>query len=300
MKTVEQRLLAYAQLIRFDKPVGTLLLLWPALWGLLLSQAQWPKLENIIIFSLGTFLMRSAGCAINDYADRKIDSQVTRTQARPLARGAIYAWEAVVIALLFALLALVLVLQTNQVTIFLSIGAVLLAGIYPFSKRWFAAPQLFLGAAFAWAIPMGFAAELGYVKPIAWLYYLLSLLWILAYDTYYALADRADDLSLAIHSSAILFGDDATKVALQSNLVFLCGFHGLLIGEINWAKSIFWPELVVLLSSMLICIGLAIWQHRLANTLKPFACIKAFKLNNFSGGLITLAVVAQQLLSSNF
>src|SRR3990167_5382887 len=192
-------------LTRFDKPVGILLLLWPTLWALWIAAQGVPSLSLLLIFIFGTILMRAAGCAINDFADRHIDEHVKRTQHRPLASGQLHASIAILIFFVFAVCAFILVLQTNRLTILLAVPAFLSAASYPFFKRFTHWPQVFLGVAFAFGIPMAFAATLKYIPAIAWLFMFISILWTLVYDTEYAMVDCEDDLKIGVKSTAILF-----------------------------------------------------------------------------------------------
>ncbi len=200
------KLNALLQLIRFDKPIGTLLLLWPTLWALWIAAGGVPDGKLLLVFVAGTFVMRSAGCVINDLADRNMDGAVARTRGRPLVTGAVSVGEAVALFVVLMGIALVLVLQTNQLTVLLSLAGAALAACYPFMKRFTHLPQVVLGVAFSWGIPMAFAAQLGELPPALWAIFCGNLLWIIAYDTQYAMADRDDDLLIGIKSSAILFG----------------------------------------------------------------------------------------------
>ena len=200
------KLNALLQLIRFDKPIGTLLLLWPTLWALWIAAGGVPDGKLLLVFAAGTFVMRSAGCVINDLADRNMDGAVARTRGRPLVTGAVSVGEAVALFVVLMGIALVLVLQTNQLTVLLSLAGAALAACYPFMKRFTHLPQVVLGVAFSWGIPMAFAAQLGELPPALWAIFCGNLLWIIAYDTQYAMADRDDDLLIGIKSSAILFG----------------------------------------------------------------------------------------------
>ena len=205
---IQARLAEYARLLRVDRPIGSLLLLWPTYWALWLAADGFPSVGNFIVFTLGVFMMRAAGCAINDFADRKVDRHVKRTKDRPLTSGRIEAWEAVALfAGLCVTAFLMVVLFTNTLTLYLSFGGAVLAFIYPFMKRYTHLPQLFLGAAFSWAIPMAYAAQTGTVPIEAWLLFTANLLWTTAYDTQYAMVDRNDDLRIGVKSTAILFGD---------------------------------------------------------------------------------------------
>ena len=209
------RLDAYARLTRLDKPIGTLLLLWPTLSALWLAAGGAPRVSLIAIFVVGTLLMRSAGCAFNDWADRDFDAGVKRTAARPLAARLIAPWEALAVAAVLALAAFVLILPTNRATIEWSVPALLIAAVYPFFKRFFALPQAFLGIAFSFGIPMAFAAVQNDVPPFAWALLIINLFWVIAYDTEYAMVDRDDDIKIGIRTSALTFGRfDVAAVAI--------------------------------------------------------------------------------------
>ena len=214
---------AYIRLMRLDKPIGSLLLLWPTYWALFLSADGWPDLDLLIIFTLGVVLMRSAGCVINDYADRDIDKHVKRTQKRPITSGEISSKSALTLFVILILLALILVLQTNILTIQLSFIAAGLAIIYPFTKRWTNLPQLVLGAAFAMSIPMAYAAQTSNVPIEVGLIFLASIVWTLIYDTLYAMADRDEDLKIGLKSTAILFKqyDQIVITTLQVLLILI-------------------------------------------------------------------------------
>ena len=198
----------YLQLTRLDRPIGILLLLWPTLMALWIAAEGLPDIKLLLIFTLGVVLMRSAGCAINDFADRDLDGEVWRTENRPLATGVLKPWQAMATFIVLALLAFLLVLQLNTLTIALSLVALVLAFCYPFMKRYTYLPQLVLGMAFGWAIPMAFAAQTGSVPLIAWLLFIGNIIWTTVYDTFYAMADRTDDVKAGIKSTAILFGED--------------------------------------------------------------------------------------------
>ena len=212
----------YAQLIRLEKPIGFFLLLWPTLWALAVAGEGSPDGWILFVFVVGSFLMRSAGCAINDYADRDIDLHVARTRERPLTSGKIAPGEVLAVFAVLALIAFLLVLSLNRFTIMLSFGGILLAASYPFMKRYHYLPQVHLGAAFGWAVPMAFAALTGEVPKEAWLLYVASLVWTVAYDSMYSMVDREDDLKLGVKSTAILFGDyDRVMIAVFQFLFLL-------------------------------------------------------------------------------
>lgn len=270
-----ERLGYYGQLIRFDRPIGTYLLLWPVFWALWIASEGWPDLKLLIIFALGTFLMRSAGCAINDFADRKIDGHVERTKNRPLATGKITAKEALGVFAVLVLAAFLLVLQLNTLTLLLSIVAVLLAATYPFMKRFHHLPQVHLGAAFAWSIPMAFAAVTGETPPlVAWVLFVATLLWTTAYDTMYAMSDRDDDVKIGVKSSAILFGqyDRLIIGALQLATLGLLAWVGFL-AERGWLFGL----------GLLAAAGLMVYQQYLIRSRDRRQSLQAFLNNNWVG-----------------
>ncbi len=276
------RLKNYLALIRFDRPIGTYLLLWPTLWALWIAAEGVPPWHLLLIFSLGTFLMRSAGCVINDLADRKLDGAVARTQQRPLVTGAISTNEALAIFASLTLLAFVLVLFTNTMTIMLSFGGVALASCYPYMKRHTHLPQLVLGAAFSWGIPMAFAAVNEALPPFLWLIYTANLLWTVAYDTQYAMVDREDDLKIGIRSTAILFGDkDRHMVAVLQALTIVAL---LLVGQ-RFHLGLYF------LTGVVVAAGLFVHQQRQIRSREPAACFKAFLHNNYVGMAIFAGIV---------
>lgn len=234
---------AYISLARLDKPIGIYLVLWPALWALWLASNGWPDPKLLIVFILGAILMRSAGCVVNDYADRHFDGHVARTCQRPLATGIIQEKHALFFFALLTLVAFLLVLTLNTLTILLSLGAVFLASLYPFMKRHTYWPQVFLGAAFAWAIPMAFAAVLNAVPWQAWLIYAATLVWTLIYDTAYAVSDLKDDLKIGIKSTAILFGKHLVKVIALFQMVMLALLFW--IGQAFQLGWIFYSSLLI-------------------------------------------------------
>ncbi len=216
------RLPVYARLMRLDKPIGILLLLWPALWGLWMAAEGVPSWHVLFVFVAGVVLMRSAGCVINDYADREFDGHVERTRARPLVSGAVTSKEAWLLFAVLVMTSFILVLTLGFFTVALSVVALLLAMVYPFTKRYIHVPQVVLGVAFAWAIPMAFAAIRGEIPPLAWLLFLTTVLWAVAYDTFYGMVDRDDDLRIGVKSTAILFGRyDRIIVSVLQGLVLL-------------------------------------------------------------------------------
>ena len=283
-----QKINALLQLIRFDKPIGTLLLLWPTLWALWIAAGGVPDYGVLAIFIIGTFLTRSAGCIINDLADRQMDGGVARTNNRPLVTGAVSEKEAMALFVALMLLAFVLVLFTNTLTIGLSLGAVLLASCYPFMKRYTHLPQVVLGAAFSWGIPMAFAAQLERLPSALWLLYLGNLLWTVAYDTKYAMVDREDDLKIGIKSSAILFGEhDRLMVGILQVLCLLCLY---LAGQ-AFGLGLYY-NLSLLAAAGLFGYHLYLIRHR-----QPEACFKAFLHNNWVGMVIFAGVALDYMTS---
>ncbi|MDE0931921.1 MAG: 4-hydroxybenzoate octaprenyltransferase [Halioglobus sp.] len=277
---------ALLQLIRFDKPIGTLLLLWPALWALWLAAQGVPAYALLAIFLAGTFLARSAGCIINDLADRNLDGAVARTNARPLVTGAITVREAVALLVALMLLAFILVLFTNRLTVILSVGAVILASSYPFMKRYMPLPQLVLGAAFSWSIPMAFAAQSGALPPALWLVYLGNLLWTMAYDTAYAMVDREDDLKIGIKSTAILFGQyDRLMIALLQASSLICLYLAGQAFELGLYYN----------ASLVVSAALFGYHQYLIRERKPDECFRAFLHNNWVGMAIFVGVALNYL-----
>jgi 4-hydroxybenzoate polyprenyltransferase len=277
-----RRLILYAQLVRLDKPIGSLLLLWPTLCALWLASAGQPDWHLVVIFSVGTVLMRSAGCAINDFADRDFDRHVKRTAERPLTAGKIRAWEAVMVAAVLALLSLALIHPLNILTKRLSVLAVLIAASYPYFKRFFALPQAYLGIAFGFGIPMAYAAVLNTVPAEAWVLLLANVFWALAYDTEYAMVDRDDDLRIGIRTSAITFGRyDVLAVmlcyAISIALITAVGVqHGL-------GKGFF--------IGMLAAAGIAVYHWTLIRGRERIRCFAAFRHNNWLGAAVFAGVV---------
>ncbi|MCK7550489.1 4-hydroxybenzoate octaprenyltransferase [Marinobacter goseongensis] len=285
---LRSRLADYAKLLRLDRPIGSLLLLWPTYWALWLASDGFPGIGNLIIFTVGVFLMRAAGCAINDFADRDVDRHVKRTRDRPLTSGRIAAWEAVALFLGLALVAfLMVVLFTNPLTLYLSFGGVVLAFIYPFMKRYTHLPQLFLGAAFSWAIPMAWAAEANELTQLTWLLFTANVLWTVAYDTFYAMVDRDDDLRIGVKSTAILFGDaDLAIIGFLQGLVVV-----ILIMVGNQADLGIIYNLGVLAMA-----GLFIYQQYLACLREREGCFRAFLNNNWAGFAVFAGLVVDRLL----
>ncbi|HLT13464.1 MAG TPA: 4-hydroxybenzoate octaprenyltransferase [Marinobacter sp.] len=285
---VHARLTDYAKLLRIDRPIGTLLLLWPTYWALWLAGNGSPSIANVVIFTLGVFLMRAAGCAINDFADREWDRHVERTKDRPLTAGRIQAWEAVALFAGLCLISLLMVvLFTNTLTLYLSFGGALLAFIYPFMKRHTHLPQLFLGAAFSWAIPMAWAAEAGELSQLTWLLFTANVLWTVAYDTFYAMVDRDDDLKVGIKSTAVLFGDaDRAIIAILQTLVVLIL---LLVGQRAELGSFYFLGLAAMAT-------LFVYQQFLARERAREGCFKAFLNNNWAGLAVFVGLFTDLML----
>lgn len=281
--TLIERLNAYEKLIRLDKPVGILLLLWPTLWALWLGSRGLPSWPIVWIFVLGTVLMRSAGCAINDYADRDIDGRVQRTRERPLAAGLIKPSEALAVAAVLALGAFVLVLQLNRLTVQFSFAALAIAATYPFTKRFFALPQAYLGLAFSFGIPMAFAAQTARVPEAAWALMIANFFWVMAYDTEYAMVDREDDRKIGIRTSAIVFGRYDVAAVMACHALFL-----LILAWIGWRYALGIYYFVALLTAA----GLAAGQYPLIKAREPAGCFRAFMHNNWIGATIFAGIVA--------
>ena len=269
-----RRLDAYERLVRLDKPIGSLLLLWPTLTALWLAAGGMPGWSLIIIFTLGTVLMRSAGCAINDWADRDFDAGVTRTRMRPLVSGEIAPWEALAVAATFALLALMLIVSLNALTLWLSVVAVVIAVTYPFAKRFISLPQAYLGIAFSFGIPMAFAAATDSVPTIAWVFLLGNFFWIMAYDTEYALADYPDDVKIGIRTSAITFGAFAVRAVMISYALALIVFAA--IGYRSHFGPFYYAGLVA-------AGGLAVYHYTLIRDRERDRCFRAFLHNTWFG-----------------
>ena len=285
--SLSDKLPHYARLMRIDKPIGTLLLLWPTLWALWIAAEGWPPLHILAIFIVGTFLMRSAGCVINDYADRDFDGHVERTRNRPLATGAVSPGEALALAAVLSAAAFVLVLPLNTLTILLSVPALLLAGSYPFTKRFFAIPQAYLGIAFGFGIPMAFAAVTGTVPATGWLMLLANIFWAVAYDTEYAMVDRPDDLKIGIKTSAITFGrHDVLAVMLCYAAAFaLLAVVGVLAG-LGFAWYL----------GLVVACAIAGYHYTLIRARERADCFKAFRHNNWVGGAIFAGLFIDLLL----
>ena len=272
-----EKIKQYGYLIRFDKPIGTLLLLWPTMWALWMASDGRPPLVHVIIFALGTWLMRSAGCAVNDYADKDFDLHVKRTQNRPLTSNKISSKEALGVAGFLALIAFILIWPLNSLTKLLSVAALAIAIIYPFTKRFFAMPQAVLGVAFGFGIPMAYAAELNTVPIQGWLMLLANIFWAIAYDTAYAMVDRDDDLKLGIRTSAITFGKyEVTAIMICYGLMFFILAYIALESNLNY---FFWLGWIA-------AIACALYHFTLIRTRDRMKCFKSFMHNNWLGACV--------------
>ncbi len=289
MTSLTKRAPDFLELIRFDRPIGTYLLLWPTLWALWIAAEGVPDIKLLVIFMLGTFLMRSAGCVINDYADRNFDGHVARTAKRPIATGRIQPKEALWFFSVLCVIAFLLVLFTNQKTILLSFGAVALASIYPFMKRYTHLPQLVLGAAFSWGIPMAFAAQRNELPAQLWLIYIAVVMWTVVYDTFYAMVDREDDLKIGIKSTAILFGNDDRLI---TGVLQVCVIAVLLLagGQFNLGISYY--------SAIVISAGFFVYQQHLIRQRDRDLCFKAFLNNNWVGAIIFVGIALDYMLDN--
>ena len=289
VKKIIQKLNAYHRLMRLDKPIGILLLLWPTLWGLFIAGKGEPDWIISLIFVAGTVLMRSAGCVMNDIADSQYDGLVARTQYRPLVTNEVSKKEAYMLAAMLSLVAFGLVCMLNTLTIKLSLVGLLLAISYPFTKRFFPMPQAYLGIAFGWGIPMAFAAILGYVPPVAWLLLLANISWAIAYDTEYAMVDREDDLKIGIQSSAITFGrfDVLAVMCCYIVTLLLLALTGLLLG-LGYAYYM----------GLALAASVAIHHYFLIRQREKTNCFKAFLANNWFGFCVFIGLAAQYLMSA--
>lgn len=286
MNAVVAKWQAIKAITRMDKPIGTYLLLWPTYWALWIAQDGIPSLHLLVVFTLGVFIMRSAGCVINDFADRKVDGKVKRTQNRPLVTGAITTTEALTLFFFLILNALILVLTLQTYTIMLSTVAVFLATIYPFMKRYTHLPQLFLGAAFSWGMIMAFAESMGKIPNVAWMLFAANLCWTVAYDTMYAMVDRDDDLKIGVKSTAILFGVFDKRIILVLQLLTLMLLH--LVGD---TLAFGWPYQL----SLVVCAGLFTYQQLLIANREREKCFNAFLHNHFVGLVIFAGIFVEHL-----
>ncbi|PWC17898.1 4-hydroxybenzoate octaprenyltransferase [Brenneria corticis] len=274
--------LAYCRLMRIDKPIGSLLLLWPTLWALWLAGRGTPEPWTLLVFVAGVFLMRAAGCVINDYADRHFDGHVKRTASRPLPSGMVSEQSAKVLFVVLVLLAFSLVLTLNMMAIWLSVAALALAWIYPFMKRVSHLPQFVLGAAFGWSIPMAYAAVSESLPATCWMMFLAYVCWTVAYDTQYAMVDRDDDLKIGIKSTAILFGRFDTLIIGLLQLFML-----LLLAALGYMEAL-GP---VFYLALLVAAALFVYQQKLIAGRERDACFRAFKNNNYVGMALFVGVL---------
>lgn len=277
-----QRLVIYAQLMRLNRPIGILLLLWPTLWSLWLAAGGFPRWDLLIIFTLGVVLMRSAGCVINDFADRRIDGHVARTKERPLATGRVSSREALGLFTVLCVMAFGLVLMTNTLTIWLSLGGLALAACYPFMKRHTHLPQVVLGAAFAWSIPMAFAAQSGALATELWLIYLAVVLWTVVYDTFYAMVDRDDDKRIGVKSTAILFGEHDR---IMTGCLQVLALYALVLMGGRFEMG------VTYYLSLVVVAGLFVYQQFLIRFREREACFRAFLNNHWVGMAVFVGIV---------
>jgi 4-hydroxybenzoate polyprenyltransferase len=286
MVKLRERLTQYERLMRLDKPIGILLLLWPTLWGLWIAARGAPRLVVLVVFVLGTVLMRSAGCVLNDIADRKFDGLVARTRERPLAAGTVGVGEALALAALLVLLSFILLLPLNRLCMMLAIPALFLAASYPYTKRFLAVPQAYLGVAFGFGIPMAFAAETGEVPLLAWVLLLANVFWAMAYDTEYAMVDRDDDLKIGIRTSAITFGryDVAFVVVCYAVSLSLLALIGAML-----EYGVFY------FAGLLVAAELAFYHYILIKGRDRARCFKAFLHNNWLGAAIFAGIVVDHL-----
>lgn len=272
----------YALLMRLDRPIGILLLLWPTLWALWIAGAGRPDPHVFLVFVAGVVLMRSAGCVMNDFADRRIDPHVERTSGRPLARGAVSPLEALLLAAALGAIAFGLVLTMNRLTVLLSLAGAALTIAYPFLKRFTHLPQVWLGASFGWSVPMAFAAQTGGVPRVAWLMFIAVILWAVVYDTMYAMVDREDDLKLGVRSTAILFGDSDRHMigVIQGMLLLALWLVGHQAGLGGWY-----------LGALGLAAAFSIWQQWLIRERRPEDCFRAFLNNNYYGMAVFVGIV---------
>jgi 4-hydroxybenzoate polyprenyltransferase len=284
---IKDRIRQYWILMRFDRPIGILILLWPALWALWVAGEGRPDLLVLIIICLGVVLMRAAGCVINDYADRDFDPHVERTKQRPIAAGQVKPREALIVFIVLCLCAFGLVLLLNTYTIILSFIAAFLAASYPFMKRYTHLPQAYLGIAFGWAVPMSFSAQTDSIPTVAWVMYLAVILWALVYDTMYAMVDKDDDLKIGVKSTAILFGDCDRHIMAILQIIIL----GLLIG-VGQMEQLSWPYYL----GVLVAASLSVYQQKLIFHREKALCFKAFLNNNWFGMAVFVGLVMDYLL----
>lgn len=281
-----QRLSPYVRLMRLDRPIGNFLLMWPMLWALWIAAEGVPPVGVLVVFLLGMLLMRAAGCVINDYADRNIDGHVKRTTARPLAQGEVPPRHALILFAGLCLLAFGLVLLLDRLTIYMSFGAVALAALYPFMKRYTHLPQVILGAAFGWAVPMAFTATTGAIPPVAWLLFIAAVVWALIYDTQYAMVDRDDDLRIGVKSTAILFGEADRLIIGILQILMLISL--LMVGSKAGLSGVYYLSLAI-------AAAMFAYQQYLIRDRSREGCFKAFLNNNYLGGVVFAGVLLHYL-----
>ena len=284
---MKNRLTQYSRLMRLDRPIGIFLLMWPMLWALWIASEGSPNPLVLLVFASGVVLMRSAGCVINDYADRNYDPHVERTRDRPIAAGRVSPGEALTLFAVLCLTAFGLVLLMNRLTIMLSFVGVVLAALYPFMKRFTHLPQVFLGAAFGWAVPMVFAAQTGAVPKVAWLLFVATVLWATAYDTMYGMVDREDDLKIGVKSTAILFGEADRAIIATIQLLLLAAL--LMVGQTAGLGGYYY-------FGLLLASGLVLYQQYLIRERQPKACFQAFLNNNWFGAAVFTGLVLDYLV----
>ena len=284
---INDRIKQYWLLSRFDKPIGILILLWPALWALWVASSGKPDYYVLLVICLGVVLMRAAGCVINDYADREFDPHVERTKQRPIAAGKVTPKEALWLFVILCLIAFGLVLTLNIFTIALSFVAAFLAGSYPFMKRYTHLPQAYLGIAFGWAVPMSFSAQVNQIPTVAWVMYLAVVLWALVYDTMYAMVDKDDDLKIGVKSTAILFGvyDRQIMAVLQVIIIGLLVLVGLM-------QALTWPYY----AGVIVATGLCVYQQKLIFHREKALCFKAFLNSNYFGMAVFIGLSLSYLI----
>lgn len=283
------RVSQYWLLARFDRPIGILILLWPALWALWIASSGQPDPLVLMVICLGVVLMRAAGCVINDYADRDFDPHVERTKLRPIAAGKVKPKEALFVFAVLCLIAFALVLLLNQYTILLSFGGVFLAASYPFMKRYTQLPQAYLGIAFGWAVPMTFAAQTNEIPGVAWVLYLAVVLWALVYDTMYAMVDKEDDLKIGVKSTAILFGKRDREIMAGLQIIIL-----LLLIQVGRMEGLSW----IYYGTLLIASGFFVYQQKLIFKRNKADCFAAFLNSNWFGLTVFIGLVLEYALSS--
>jgi 4-hydroxybenzoate polyprenyltransferase len=281
------KLYAYWRLMRADKPIGIYLLLWPCIWALWIASRGFPDLHILVVFVLGVVVMRSAGCVINDYADRKVDGLVERSSTRPLVTGEVTEKEALSLFILLLFFALILVLTLTWQTVLMSVGGLILATIYPFMKRYTQLPQVILGAAFGWSIPMVFVATGQPLNWMVWALYFANLTWTVAYDTQYAMVDKSDDIKVGVKSTAILFGQYDKLIIMLLQILSL-----LLFTTVALWLDLSWPFYLALAIS----IGLFLYQQRLIKDRDRSLCFKAFLHNHYVGLVFALGIIGHYIM----